>query len=216
MKLIIFDLDGTLCYTINDVVNCIKITINKLKLNEVEESAISNLMGKPIADIFKILFPNSKEEEIKEMCNIYNQSYFENPYSKTELYEGIFDTIDSLKKQGYLLAVATNKNEKVATKIIKHFFPKKFDLIVGNNGKIPLKPNRGMIDYICNKLKCDIKNTIYVGDTEIDYLTAKNNCVKPVIVSYGYRKKDDLKKMISDYFVCVDSSSDLFITLIGL
>ena len=210
-KLVIFDLDGTLCNTIEDIVSAIQHSLIEFKIEPISKERIRPLLGKSIKDIFIQLLPEETKDELflNGIVDFYNNYYLNNPATYSQMYNGIKKVITTLKTRGYYLAVATNKRVTIAERIVKHFFGDDFDVVRGNDGVTPLKPNPTVIHQLQKQFDVDSKNTFYIGDTEIDYLVADNAKVNAIVVTYGYRDKQDLLAKIKGEPIYVDSPNDL-------
>lgn len=192
-KLIIFDLDGTLCDTLLDLTSAVNYSLSKhnLPLKNVDfvRNAIGNGVEVLISRCIEDGFDNDNYNEILTDFKVY---YLNNYKNKTIPYSGVKETLIKLKNKGYLLAVCTNKLHEAALDIINDFFKDIFDMVLGSIPSLKKKPSPVMIEYILNKLNIKKDETIYIGDTNVDYEVAINSGVDFILVSYGYRKKDQL------------------------
>ena len=203
-SLLIFDLDGTLIDTIPDLNASINYMCEQMgyPTKDIEHTRIS------IGNGIKILVKRSIPEDVNDQdylkaLDIFKAHYIEHALDKSVPYEDMEEVLRRLRKRGYTLAVVTNKNEDVAKKIIEHFFPNLFSTVVGANGIRKTKPSYDMINELKNRIKFRRNsNAAYIGDTEVDYLTARNAFISPYIVTYGYRTKDELDSMhIKAHFI---------------
>ncbi|MDY0100871.1 MAG: HAD-IA family hydrolase, partial [Bacilli bacterium] len=92
-------------------------------------------------------------------------------------FEGITELLKQLKKENKLLFVVSNKPDHLAKIIVEHYFPTTFDLIYGHQEHLPEKPNPYLIDLIVNKYQLNKEEVLFIGDSDVDYLTAKNGQV---------------------------------------
>ena len=122
----------------------------------------------------------------------------------TQPYPGIPELIDTLSAKGYKLAVASNKIQAGAEKLIEKFFPGiDFVAVMGNSPKYPLKPDAALVEYIMDKAGTDRAHTIMVGDSGTDIQTARNAGIPVIAVSWGFRPRHELT--IAD-FIADDAS----------
>jgi phosphoglycolate phosphatase len=142
------------------------------------------------------------------VLNVFRKHYLINYKNKTVPYEGALETLIELKNRNYLLAVCTNKLHEAALDIVNAFFPNIFDYILGSKKELKKKPDPEMIEFILKELNVSKKDTLYIGDTNVDYEVAYNSKVDYILVSYGYRKKDFLSK-IDEKSIIIDQISDL-------
>lgn len=117
-------------------------------------------------------------------------------------------TLTELKRIGYRLAVVTNKVDNIAKDIIKKYYPNIFDYVLGDTPSLRNKPSSDMVDYVKKTLKTSSKNIIYIGDTEVDWQTANNSKTKSILVSYGYRTKEELLSLCPNAII-VDNPREL-------
>ena len=192
-KLLIFDLDGTLVDTLVDLKNAVN---HALLLNNYPERSLEEIrkaIGNGVAKLVARSIPNGVDNPDYE----YTLSEFRKYYSVhsneyTKPYPYILDTLINLKQQGYLIAVATNKLTDIARPLLNGFYPNIFDYIQGDEPGMDRKPAPMMIETICLKLGVDKKDSFYIGDTNVDMETTENSKVDYVLVTYGYRTKDEL------------------------
>ena len=138
---------------------------------------------------------------IDEFFLMYRKEYSKKPYDLTTLMPGVKDILNYLLDKKIRINICTNKRQHVAEKILKlmNLFDN-FDFIVGAKENIPLKPQRQMIDFICNQYDSDENEFIMVGDTKIDILAAKNAEISSVIVDGGYTN-EDCKSLGADFYL---------------
>ena len=209
IKLIIFDLDGTLCDTLIDLTDSVNFSLSKHNLPNKTLEYIKNAIGNGVEVLISRCVENGfKHPKYLEILSDFRTHYLSNYLNKTIPYEGVIDTLISLKEKGYLLTVCTNKLHEAAIEIVNHFFTNLFDLILGSKPSLKKKPDPQMIHFILKELSISESEALYVGDTNVDYEVAKNSNVDLVLVSYGYRKKDFLTNIDRESIV-IDKINDL-------
>ncbi len=192
-KIIIFDLDGTLIHSIPDMCIAMNKTLEQFKLKSITEEKLQEFVGEGMLKLSEnvLKFLGANLNLIDDFFLSYRKEYSENPYYLTTLMPGVKDIIDYLLDKNVPINICTNKRQYVAEKILKLMnLYDKFDFIIGAKENVPLKPNRQMIDIICNKYDNNENEFIMVGDTIIDILAAKNAGINSVIVDGGYTNKD--------------------------
>ena len=190
-KLYIFDLDGTLVNTVKDLNSGINYALKKNGYPSKSVKHTSKAIGN---GIFKTILRSLPIEdlEVAKICLIDFRNYYSKHYlDYSYRYKGMLTALRKLKKQGHLLAVATNKLDKIAIDLINTLYPNIFDMILGDDGVSPIKPDPSMINRIINTLKVNKIDTVYIGDSEVDILTASNAGVKLVLVDYGFHRNED-------------------------
>ena len=193
-KLLIFDLDGTLIDTLEDLKNSVNYALNihhfPLKSKEDIRKAIGNGVAKLVA---RSIPNNEANPEYIETLEDFRKHYSKNSCVFTKPYDGMSEELINLKSQGYILAVATNKLTSVARPMIEGFFPHLFDFIQGDEPGMDRKPAPMMVESLCQRFGVTKEEAFYIGDTNVDMETAINSKVDFVLVTYGYRTKEELK-----------------------
>jgi len=201
IKHICFDLDGTLVQSEKTIIKATLKTLEKLNINsDFDEEKFNDMIGMHFTDMFDEL--NIDVPDFDEFINIYKKLYFDY-IDESNLYNGIEDTLSFLKNGKNLkISLLTTKGQDQAEKIITHFgFDKYFDFVMGRRDGIAHKPSAEPLLFICNELEVDAKDTMIVGDTELDILCGKNAGAITCGVTYGYRTKESLKENNPDYLV---------------
>lgn len=195
MKGVIFDLDGTLVDTIEDLKDSLNEVLIKYSLKTLNReetlarvgSGIRNLVYSSIESDKNI----SKEDLYKEFLKVYSI----NVVNKTIPYEGIIDTLKELKRRGYKLGVVSNKKNGLVKVIVNKFFKGIFSFYTGERRGYKLKPNPDLVELCLNKIECSKDETYYIGDSQVDYLTGQNSSLKTILVSYGFRSRKILEEL---------------------
>lgn len=190
-KLYIFDLDGTLVNTVKDLNRGINYALNKNGYPSKSVAHTSKAIGNGIFKTFLRSLPIEDLEAAKQ-CLIDFRDYYSKHYlDYSYRYKGMLTTLRILKKEGHLLAVATNKLDKIAINLVNTLYPNIFDMILGDDGISPIKPDPSMINKIINTLKINKTDAVYIGDSEVDILSASNAEIKLILVDYGFHRNED-------------------------
>lgn len=206
-KLVIFDLDGTLLNTIGDIHNAINysLSLNKLNLITLEDATrfIGNGVKKLITRTLEHIGINV--EEYKELYEKVMADYIKQ-YSRasnvlTAPYEGIEKLIKILKNDGIKLSVLTNKPNNDAVRIVEEYFPNIFDYVQGAQEGIEIKPDPSGALKIIEHFGFEKEEVLFVGDSDVDILTARNCGVDSVGCLYGYQKQEQIQKAKSSYLI---------------
>ncbi|MCR5184804.1 MAG: HAD-IA family hydrolase [Bacilli bacterium] len=195
-RLLIFDLDGTLINTLIDLNNAVNFALKKngfpLKSVEHTRLAIGNGVAKLVARSIPENESNPKyEQTLKDFRDYYSIHNADN----TLPYDGVKEALFNLKSRNFILAVATNKISDVARVLIEEMYPGMFDFVQGDEPNMIVKPNPKMVTSLCERFHVLKDEALYVGDTEVDRQTAENSGVDYYLVTYGYRSKEELKKL---------------------
>ncbi len=186
---IVFDLDGTLFDTVVDVYDALEVAFTQNGFKPMTLEQLKPRMGYKMRETIALYLPEGTSDEIINKILLDYRTYYKNhSVVKVKPYPRMFEILQILKRDGYHLAVATNKTQKVAEQIIDKFFPNIFEAIQGDDGHTPLKPLPASFQIVKKKM-AKAARYMYVGDTEVDYQTAKAAGAEPILVTYGYRDK---------------------------
>jgi len=185
-KAIIFDLDGTLLNTLNDLHKAVNFALEKYNYPPVTIEEVRLALGSGPQKLIQVSL-KKEVENFDEVFNTYLKYYSEHSNDQTSYYEGVIETIAKLKKANFKLAVLSNKQHLDTVKVINHYFKDTFDIIQGSTSSESRKPNPDNLFKIVNNLELKVDECYYVGDTEVDYLTAKNANMDAIMVKYGFR-----------------------------
>ncbi len=211
-KGIIFDLDGTLLYTLKDLSESVNYALKKCSLDTISLDKTREFVGNGIGKLIERAI--GKNQDKYELC----YKYFINHYSKnstntTKPYDGAVETLKKLKTKGIKLAILSNKKNSEVKKLSEIFFPDIFDISLGETSAFPKKPSAESVLYIIDKLNLSKKEVCIIGDSEVDIQTAKNAQIQSLSVSWGYKDKSFLLENKADKIF--DNFKELFDYLIS-
>jgi len=192
-KLIIFDMDGTILDTIEDITTCVNYILEKYDMPKRSLEEVKFFVGNGLLKTLRRSVPDyvtdSKVEEIYPEFTAY---YKNHSNINTKPYEGIVDVISELRKKGYKTAVVSNKRQEAVSSLCEIFFKDIFDLALGDRDGMRVKPNPDMVDYVLKELDVKREESVYIGDSDVDIMTALNSCMDCISVSWGFRNRDFL------------------------
>ena len=195
-RLVIFDLDGTLLNTIADLGNAANHTLAELGLPQHSLDEYRLMVGNGMRKLIMRALPEDKASDdvfVDSTLARFLEYYARHIDVYTQPYPGIPELISTLKAQGYKLAVASNKIQAGAEKLIAKFFPEiYFVAVMGNSPDYPLKPDAALVEYIMKKAGTDRDHTIMIGDSGTDIQTARNANIPIIAVSWGFRPRHEL------------------------
>ncbi|MDC7125612.1 MAG: HAD hydrolase-like protein [Spirochaetales bacterium] len=198
-KLIIFDLDGTLADTREDLANAVNLTREYYKLEKLDLKQIITFVGNGRTKLIERSFKDSKNVVIEEACNIFSDFYGKNLIVKTQLYDGVLKGIKQLHKRGFFLAVLSNKPGDFTREIVKHFTISQYVFTaLGGGDTAAVKPDpSGLLRIISEAENSGFyredNNIWMVGDHYTDLQTAKNANVRSILCNYGFGNPKELK-----------------------
>lgn len=209
IKGIIFDLDGTLLNTIDDLTNSVNDTLkffNDERRNTNEQTMA--MVGHGMKNLIKNLFPGKDESFILKALDVFLDAYARQYTNCTKPYEGIKEVIDSLIEKGYKVGVNSNKNNDYTLHLIKLHFPNmNLEYVTGVKPGDKIKPDPTNVNGIINKMELKNDEILYVGDSPTDYQTSKNANLKFVGVSWGYRTKEQIHNAGAD--IVIDKANEI-------
>lgn len=193
-KGIIFDLDGTLVNSLEDISDAMNTVLTTLSYPTHTYDAYQYFIGSGLRNLVTKALPtsNNTEDEIETCFECMIHEYRAICTLKTKPYEGIITLLDELVSQNIKLAVFSNKADELTKKIAAEIFPDYFDAAIGLSTEELKKPNPFEAIEISKKWNLKPEEILFVGDSDIDMQTAINANMFPVGVSWGYRTKDEL------------------------
>ena len=197
-NLVVFDLDGTLADTMDDLHTAISGMLTRLGYKTRTKQELLGFINNGAREFVRRSLPEDVQESeliIDTAVSVYDEEYEKCFADKTHLYDGIYDSLAQLKEEtGCKFAVLSNKQDRFVKHIIAKLFPEKFFAIVqGQTAGVPTKPDPTSLLSICHLLRTKPENCTLVGDSDVDIKTAKNAEVKGIGVSWGYRDPSVLK-----------------------
>lgn len=189
----IFDLDGTILDTLEDLKNSTNFALSKHGFQAHNLEEIRKFVGNGMQKLIERAVPKDcSAEEQKKVLEDFNAHYAVHCKETTKPYDGIIGTIKELKKIGIKCAVVSNKSDYAVQPLCKYYFNGIFDIAVGIKEGIRTKPNPDAVLAIIRQFGGHKERVVYVGDSEVDVQTAKNAEVDCISVLWGFRDKKTL------------------------
>ena len=201
-KLVIFDLDGTLTNTSYDIMNSVNLTLAHFGYPEITLEETVSFVGNGARKLVERSLKGANCNNFDEIVAYYNNAYNFCGSPLTFVYDGMKDLMLKLDKEGYKLAIVSNKPQAGTDEVVGKFFgdiPVAY--VFGQREGINTKPDRACVDFVLNELGVDGKDAVFVGDSEVDAMTAANAEIDGICVLWGYRSKDELLKVGATRFV---------------
>lgn len=185
VKLLIFDWDGTLCDSLSRIALCIRCAAEEVGLPPPLEHEAREIVGLGLVDALEALFPGIHRDQILAMRDSYSRHFVEYDRVPSPFFEGVGVTLEGLKQQGYLLAVATGKSRKGLDRVLEK--RQLSDFFHGSRcaDETAGKPNPLMLNELLEEFDVAPEEALMVGDTEFDLAMAVSAGIPCVAVSYG-------------------------------
>lgn len=195
-RLIIFDLDGTLLDTREDIANACNHALKMCGCPERRLEEYNMLVGRGIMNLFRGALPEGRKTDdmVMKMRGYFVPYYNKHISDCTKPYEGIMAMADSLSEAGISMAVASNKFQEGTEALVAKFFSNyRFCSILGQREGKPIKPDPGIITEITSALPgISLDEVIYCGDSDVDMITGRNAGVRTIGVTWGFRTREEL------------------------
>jgi phosphoglycolate phosphatase len=199
---VIFDLDGTLLNTLEDLTDSVNFSLKNASFPTRTLEEVRHFLGNGAERLMELSIPEGKNNPLFAMCLVdFRKHYKKNIINKTCPYPGIMTVLKKLKNNDYKLAVVSNKFDEAVKMLNKHFFSEYIKTAIGERAGILKKPAPDTVYTALKELGTSSENTVYVGDSEVDAKTAKNSGLIFVGVTWGFRDREVLKNEKADYII---------------
>lgn len=213
-KVVIFDLDGTLLNTLDDLAYAGNYALKAMGYPVHKASEYKYFVGNGIPKLIKRIVPEDcSEENAEKVHSLFSEYYSSHCTCKTKPYDGISEMLAALKKKGIGTAVASNKDHAFSVKLVKEFFGDNIDIVCGRKDGFPKKPDPYSVNLILEHFCADKEKVLYVGDSNVDMETAKNAGLTSCGVLWGFRTEEELTESGASYIV--DSAEGLYKLITG-
>lgn len=212
-KLVVFDLDGTLCDSLSDLANAVNFSLKKEGLPTHPLSAYNKFVGNGVNNLIKqALGDKCSDEELFRKVKSEFDSYYPQHFCDTTVsYEKIPELLDELERSGVMTAVHSNKPHAYVGGILETLFSAhRFDIAWGKREEFERKPSPQALFEIMKRLSVSDEETLYVGDSDVDVFTAHNAGVRVCGVEWGFRGREELLSAGAD-FIAKDAEELLYI-----
>ena len=191
----IFDLDGTLLDTIQDITDAMNAALSRHHLVNYPAEEVRRMVGNGVRRL--VGAATAKETDpalLDRVLAEYTVLYTEGCMKKTRPYPGVTALLEALQSRGIKLMVLSNKGEENTARLIAHYFPDiHFLRVCGGRPDRPLKPEPAAVKELVGEFGLDPEKTLFIGDSDVDILTAQNAGIRAFGVSWGYRSREELK-----------------------
>ena len=193
-RLAMFDLDGTLLNTLQDLTDSVNAVLLQHGFPTHSLDAVRSFVGNGIFTLIQKAVPvGTKEEKLNAVFEDFKLYYAAHCADKTRPYEGVANMLLELRRQGVFTAVVSNKADFAAKELVDRYFSGLFDAVVGEKEGVPRKPAPDSVLAVMRSLGCAATETVYIGDSDVDVETARNAEVDGIFVDWGFRSADLLR-----------------------
>lgn len=211
-KLVIFDLDGTILDTLEDLRNSVNFALKNNILPERTTEEIRRFVGNGIRLLIERAVPENTDSAVTEkVFSDFRDHYAVHNMDNTKPYDGIYTLLENIRIENVKTAVVSNKADFAVQKLIKLLFDGSFDFVLGERADINKKPAPDMVNEAIKQCGVTSEESVYVGDSEVDIETAKNSGIDCIIVDWGFREREFLIKNGAEK--TVSSTEELFSAL---
>ena len=190
---VLFDMDGTVLNTLDDLTNAVNYTLARYKLPLLERRQVAAYLGNGAKYLMSRAVPaGTSETMLEEILGYYQPWYDSHCAILTAPYPGILPLMQALRKAGVKQAVISNKQDSAVKQLAEQHFPGLLETAVGESTLVRRKPNPDAVLAALREMGVDRKDAIYVGDTEVDLRTAENAGLACAAVGWGFRSEQQL------------------------
>lgn len=193
--LAIFDLDGTILYTLEDLKNSLNHALSSHGFPERTLEEVRRFVGNGVRKLVERGAPAGTDPaELDALYETFHEHYRQHDLDNTRPYEGVPELMDRLKAAGLHLAVVSNKVDYGVKDLCGRFYPGMFDAALGERPGVAKKPAPDLVNAVLAETGISRERAVYIGDSEVDLQTARNAGMDEVAVSWGFRTVAELKE----------------------
>ena len=194
-KLAIFDMDGTILSTLDDLANGVDYALRENGLPARSKQETRAALGRGVRFLIEQSVPDGlSDAEISKVEEDFLKYYKVHSMDNTRPYDGIVELIKEVRASGIKTAVVSNKIDSAVKELCANFFEGAFDVAYGERPGIPRKPDPKPINAIIDEFRLSKNEVVYIGDSEVDLLTSNNAKIDHIIVTWGFRDRAFLER----------------------
>lgn len=190
---VVFDLDGTLLNTLDDLKDSVNFALSRFGFSERSYEEIRSFVGNGVRLLVERAVPKGTDKAKTDECfSVFTAHYEKNMNNKTRPYDGVYPMLAAVKAAGYKTAVVSNKYDSAVKELIAELFGKYIDVAVGEVSGRAKKPAPDGVFAALGSLGSSADTAVYVGDSDVDYMTAVNSELPFIGVTWGFKDKEFL------------------------
>ena len=202
VKAVVFDLDGTLLDTLDDLTQSVNHALSAKGMPVRKREEVRRFLGNGVRNLIRQAVPEgTAAEDYESAFQAFRAHYVDHCLDRTAPYPEIPQLLSELKRRDYAMAIVSNKLQPAVTELAQRFFHKEISIAIGERPGIRRKPEPDSLLLALKELECGTDEAIYVGDSEVDLLTARHAQVKCISALWGFRDEAFLYSMVADMLV---------------
>ena len=192
-KAVLFDMDGTVLDTLDDLADSVNRSLREFGLPEVSRFQVGQSLGNGAKYLIRHCLPEGSDEALCErVLSFYKPWYDAHCRIKTKPYDGILQLMETLRADGVSQAIISNKPDSAVQELAEAFFPGLMDVVIGESPAVKRKPSPDTVVAAARQMGLMASDCVYIGDTEVDLETARNAGMDCIPVSWGFRTEEQL------------------------
>lgn len=193
-KLAVFDMDGTILDTLEDLTDSVNYVMERYHYPTHSLDAVRGFVGNGIRLLIERAVPQGiAKEQIDAVYADFMEYYKEHCADKTKPYEGIVELLETLRAAGCLTAVVSNKADAAVQELCVQYFDGLFDFAIGERAGMAKKPAPDAVYEVLKQLEVSKADAVYIGDSDVDFDTARNSGLDCISVTWGFRTEEFLR-----------------------
>ena len=201
IKLIIFDLDGTLIDTLSDIEHIFNYVLIQNGYEKRSKSFYKNNIGNGFENLLRNCLPDYFKGDFDFLANSVRERYESHLNTKTIVFDGIITVLEHLKNNQVKIAVISNKLHSLAVRSVETYFNSYQMKVIGAEGGFPRKPSPDSTFHMLQYFNCHSSDALFIGDSIVDIKTAQSANISSVGVLWGNGTEEDFKKQKSDFIL---------------
>ena len=198
----IFDLDGTLLSTLNDLAASCNYALRTNGMPEHSVNDVRRFVGNGVKKLMERAIPNGLDNPLFDKTySDFRKHYMHHNLDTTQPYPGVMELLKNLRENGKKIAVVSNKFYAATQGLCRHFFGDLVDVAIGEREDIRKKPAPDTVNEALRQMNVDREKAVYIGDSDVDVMTAKNSNMPCISVLWGFRDYDFLVQHGATIFV---------------
>ncbi len=212
-RAVIFDLDGTLTYTLEDLLISTNHALAQMGRQPRTIEEIRTFVGNGIGNLIRqAMGPDTAQDDYERCLATFREHYVKHCFDHTRLYDGIDPLLRSLREKGIKMGIASNKLQDGVDELYRRYFRGLVDMAMGEREGMRRKPAPDMIEALLSSLGTAKEQCLYVGDSDVDVLTARNSGLRCISVLWGFRNRDEQERAGATTFISSPSELLQFFT----